>query len=132
MLSLFPELFTYSFFAPTVLRLALAFFCFIAIRDMRRREADMQARWGSLTSTLLWFHHIAFAALGILFLVGLYTQLAALIGIIAALKGIVLKRMAPRFALWAPRGTLVYLFVLAVSFSLLLLGPGFLAFDLPL
>ncbi len=115
MLNLFPDLLTYSFFAPLLLRLAVGvstiYFGYLTYRA-----------WGNHGRALgpLWI--IA----GLLVLIGLFTQAA----VIALLVLLLLK-------FWgfgaAVKWTWSYDFLLlAALFALLLTGAGAFAFDLPL
>jgi uncharacterized membrane protein YphA (DoxX/SURF4 family) len=67
--------------------------------------------------------------IGILLIVGAITQIAALIALIISLVSFVLALKEPDLNLRKPT---VYLLTMAICFSLLLTGAGFLAIDLPL
>ena len=114
MLNPFPDLLMYSFFAPTVLRVAVAVFLFYTAYAMFQQKANRAHRVG----------HIIF---GLMLLLGLYTQIAALIGALGALAGIIFVHKIPH---GMPRSMLVVL--LAVCISLLMTGAGAMAFDIPL
>ncbi len=132
MLNTFPDLLTYSFFAPTILRLAAAlafayaaYFLWTHQKEIAQRRWPIigHANWLGAASALV---HAAIAGmLGF----GHYTQLAALVGAVAALKGAIL---ADRYREIFPLSRSAYLLLLAVLLSLLLTGAGALARDLPL
>lgn len=78
---------------------------------------------------MVWYVGIIEVALGILFLCGFVTQLAALLTILFSLKFII---MHSRFThpLIPPR--LVYVLIGVISFSLFITGAGIFAIDLPI
>ncbi len=119
MLSLFPSLLAFEQIAHLVLRLTLGIiFLFWAYKGYR----------GGKTSK-----HLALTILegiiGILLVAGLYTQLAALIAAIIFISRLAEKIRGESFF---TDGVNYYFILLVISLSLLLTGPGFLAFDLPL
>jgi len=132
MLNPFPDLLTFGFFAPTILRFAAAcIFFYLAYRHYQNRDAISRTRY-PIVGTGGWIVWCAIilefiVALG-LFL-GYYTQITAIIGVIAALKHIVWRGKFPAF-FWLTRSAALLLLV--ICFSLLLSGAGALAFDLPL
>lgn len=134
MLSIFPELFTYSLIAPFILRVVLgAYFLYTGIRHHKEDAAVWNSVWndkkiGSWTvGSILAKVQII---IGVLFILGLWTQLAA-IASIAFNKAEWYKRH--KFT-WTTTGTDLWLkiFISAASLALLFLGAGFLAADLPL
>lgn len=132
MLNTFPDLLTYSFFAPTILRLfAAGIFAYGAYYawQHRARIAHLrfpiigQASWVGGASAVV---HAAIAGmLG----TGYYTQVAAILGALGAIKGYVYAKRYPELF---PFGRSTYVLLLAILLSLLLTGAGALAFDLPL
>ena len=132
-LSVFPQLLDWQFFGPLFLRLALGFI-FLA-HGYQKLAGDKSGLAGYLKS--LRFKPGKFWAWlvicieffgGILLIVGLWTQLAALI---LAIEFLVIL-------IWVQRGKpfiggreFDFLIFMAL-FALLVLGPGALAFDLPL
>jgi|CXWK01.1.fsa_nt_gi uncharacterized membrane protein YphA (DoxX/SURF4 family) len=133
MLSTFPELFTFGLAAPFVLRVLLG--CFFIFQGLRRHKQDAVA-WNALWNDA----HIGSlklapiltkiqVILGVLLFVGLYTQISAIIAIlfIAAVWYRTFGFSRPSFTdAW------ISLFPAVIAFSLLFLGAGLLAFDLPL
>lgn len=127
MLSLLPGLLDFSSFAPILLRLALggAFLGYglkELIRPQYLNEAGIPNGWARVVG--LWE-----ALLGSLLIVGLFTQLVALL-VGLELLGYLFLRLKDKTKMPIP---LDYLLVmLAIALSLILLGPGLIAFDLPL
>lgn len=133
MLSIFPELFTYSLIAPFILRVALAaYFIYTGIRHHKEDSVVWNSVWndkkiGSWTvGSILAKVQII---IGVLFILGLWTQLAA-IAAIAFNKVEWYKRH--KFTWTTGADMWLKIFISAASFALLFLGAGFLAADLPL
>lgn len=133
MLSLFPDLLSYQFPAITLIRVAAA----IAILYMsyryafERRDIQRASFWpvGHIPTWLTLFGSLVVFATGVLLLIGLYTQAAAIVGMILALKDLVFARRYPNI-MPLSAGAAALLFVICLS--LLFLGAGAYAFDLPL
>ncbi|MEK7552866.1 MAG: hypothetical protein AAB505_02035 [Patescibacteria group bacterium] len=109
MLSIFPTLLDYWLVAPVILRVALGLSLIYEVRTVRKVDVVIP---------------LIKVCGGIFLLLGLYTQLAALISAIIFL-----------YELWGrrdPAGNDYRRLKLAVAVALLFLGPGFLAIDLPL
>jgi uncharacterized membrane protein YphA (DoxX/SURF4 family) len=133
MLSLFPGFFTYAIIAPFILRVALGtYFIWQGIKRRKDEMASWDALWagqkiGSLPlSPILAKIQIV---IGIFLFVGLYTQFATI------LAGIFIwlefrkkaKTTRPTFSeIW------MAVFMTVIAISLLFLGAGIIAFDLPL
>jgi len=134
MLNPIPELLTLSFFAPFLLRIAVGLiFLSLGYRHIVKERAATAAavneRWGQLGTFFVWYLGIAEIAAGLLILLGLWTQIAAIVGAVIAIKMLFLKK---RHAVLARESTLFYGLLLAVCLSLLVSGAGAFAFDLPL
>ena len=134
MLSIFPALLAYNLAVPLIFRIAvgLIFICFGYSNLKKNREEKISAlAWFKLHSGKNWLILIALIEIlgGTLLFIGLYTQVAALVLSIVTLVGILAKQKNPD-VLKLSAGFLYLL--LLVTLSLLLLGPGFYAFDLPL
>ena len=125
MLSIFPDLLTYGFFAPLLLRLGVGVY-FILASLLHFRKAQKET-----TLPSFWFIALGIGELciGALFIVGLWTQVAALLGALYSLKMSVFKQSY--FKDLVPHTHLVYMFVGIISLSLLLIGAGAFALDLP-
>lgn len=118
MLSLFPSLLTYGLLAPFLLRLVLGItVAYFGMRYIRQKQH---------TPVTLGMIEIV---LGLLLIIGLYTQAAAaLVAIILGLK--LAKKVATKAFL--TNGVNYYLILLVIAVSLLFSGAGVFAFDLPL
>ncbi len=130
-LSLFPELLSYAFVAPLVLRLALSLFLLAEARHLLRKRRERAhaedaaalpypPRWGGILEI----------ALALLLLPALFTQAAAFIA--ALLLGALWRSSALRARFAARHEPLVYLFAAIMALSLVVLGPGAVAIDMPL
>ncbi len=115
MLSLFPQLLDFGFYAPTLLRVAIALLILVgSIHSFKHKKVVALSVIKIIASILL--------------LIGLLTQLAALVLALAVIWEIwqAKKRGDGHFHLR------YHLLKLAVLVALLLLGPGAWAFDWPL
>ena len=119
-LSLFPSLLSFGLFGPILLRLTLGVVIFF---------------WGykGVKSAATNPQKIAFAVLdivvGALLVVGLFTQLGALIA--AVILAVKLVNKARAKALFTD-GVNYYFILFIIAVSLVFTGAGFFAFDLPL
>ena len=132
MFNTFPQLLTYGFFAPTLLRIAAAVvFAYLAYYHYQHKDAVAHTRF-PVVGEGAWIAWLAMAveaivALGLL--VGYHTQIAAILGALIALKAAFWSGKYPTFFVLS-RGTAFLLLVICLS--LLVTGAGALAFDLPL
>lgn len=130
MLNVWPDLLAYEQYAIALLRIGVAlFFLTHAWRTLTLwgigpffTEFGGWGRWVARFATTLQ------AAVGTLLLVGAWTQVAGLVGALIALKLTVLAR---RFPMIAPFSRSTYYLAALVSFSLLFLGGGLFAVDVP-
>jgi len=135
MLSVFPQLFDYSFLAITILRVTLGIiFIFFAYGELFRERTMRIAFFDklSLRPAILFFAIVTGLELlaGIFLTIGLFTQIMALIVGALMVFATLIKWRRPDVL---PYNTLEFYVLLAiVSFSLIFLGPGSFAFDLPL
>ena len=133
MLNPFPQLLTYGFFAPTLLRLVAASVILFIAWDVWRGARQLAAiSFPIVGKTKPWLLQLAS---GITLLVGLAlafgydTQWAAILGLLIGLKLMYFrKKVGAVITLEAS----TYLLLIAICCSLLLSGAGALAFDLPL
>lgn len=134
MLNPFPGVLAFGLFAPLLLRIAVGLvFVHFGWHKLGRGRAEKAAFFESLG----WKPGIYFAvgfgavelALGLLLIVGLYTQIAALVAALIALGALILKR-THQTGIGSSRGFLALLLV--ISLSLIVSGAGLFAFDLPL
>ncbi|MCC7500842.1 hypothetical protein IT396_03555 [Candidatus Nomurabacteria bacterium] len=132
MLNPFPDLLTYSFFAPTLLRFAAACaFAYGAYFLWQNQKQIGQKRF-PIIGHAPWLGGAAAVAHGILaaaLAFGYHTQISALAGALGALKGIF---FAEQYREVFPFSKSTYFLLLFVLLSLLLTGAGALAKDLPL
>ena len=133
MLSLFPQLLFLAPAGTALLRVAAGLaFVYMAYYLWNNASAVAQERLPVIGTCPPWIASIGsslMAIVGLLLVFGAWTQAAALLGAIVALKGAFLaKRYPSLFAL--PRSTNVLLFVICLS--LMVTGAGSFAFDLPL
>lgn len=132
MLNPFPELLDLRFFAPTLIRLAAAgVLLFAAFCTWKRRKQIAETgfpiigkvTWVAPISAL--FHAVLAFMLG----AGYYTQIAAILGGLGAIKSFFLAKRYPALVPLSRPATVLLFFMLL---SLLISGAGALAFDLPL
>lgn len=115
MLSLFPSLFTYSLLAPFFLRLVLgAVMIFFAFKNIQKRQ-QITVTFGVIQ-----------ALCGVLLIIGLLTQLAALVLII--IFGLLLVKQITKKAFLSD-GVNYNILLFIIALSLLFTGPGLFAFD---
>lgn len=132
MLNPFPDLLVLGFFAPTLVRIAAAgVFLYVGYTHWKGRAALCQTRFPIIGQGkwIAWFSVAVHLAIGASLFFGYDTQIGALVGGIAAVKGILFSSMY-RSAFPFSRST--YVLLLAICLSLLLSGAGAFAFDLPL
>lgn len=132
MLTPFPQLLMFEFFAPTILRIAAALiFIYLAYVHFGNRGALSRMRYPIVGSGawIVWVSIILEVAIAAMLFFGYYTQYAAIAGAIFALKMLIWKGKYPTFFV-LPRSTAILLLV--ILFTLLVTGAGAFAFDLPL
>lgn len=133
MLNPFPQLLVYSFYAPLLLRLAMAcVFAYMAWRFFNTREAFAKSHApviGNPGPAITYVLILIYTALSLMFLFGWGTQWAALVGAVAMFKH---AWFAGRYPLYSPRSRSVYVLAAIMCVSLLLTGAGAWAMDLPL
>ncbi len=132
MLNTFPHLLVLGFFASTLLRVAVAcLFFYASYSAYKHRDTAAHLRF-PIIGEASWvgkFTMLMYAAIGLMLLLGAYTQIAALLAGLTSIKGLLFcKRFGPLFPY--PRST--YLLILVICLSLLVSGAGAIAFDLPL
>ncbi|OHA83657.1 MAG: hypothetical protein A2937_02065 [Candidatus Yonathbacteria bacterium RIFCSPLOWO2_01_FULL_47_33b] len=135
MLSLFPELFNYSFLAIGVLRISVGiiFLWFAYIKTFKER-ADYLIFFEKLKMRpAKLFLNIAIVVellIGAAFTAGYYTQIAALsAGVLMTLASLI-KWHRP--SMLHQNSVSFYFLTAVVSLALAFIGPGAFAFDLPL
>jgi putative oxidoreductase len=134
MLSVFPELLTFELLAPFLLRVVVGL---ILINLGWMKFKGEKARWEGFFDAIGWRPKETFVIVfglieivgGGLLLIGLYTQVAALVIAVINFAELHVER---KESVLLKRDAIFYLFIFVISISLLLTGPGFFAFDLPL
>ena len=125
MLTLFPELLDWGFFVPFLFRIFLAYYILTSSvghwKHVKKVAANEKMSW-----TLLCFFELL---LGLLYITGSYVQPIAAIGFVMAMLAVYLKRTHRSHF---PQTNEFYMLIGLVSLSLIFLGPGAYAVDLPL
>ena len=120
MLSVFPSLLSYSQLSPFLIRIALGvIFIYWTYKILRNTNNEAK------TKAIALIEGVA----GVLLVIGLWTQVAALVAIIDLGIRLVQKIMKKSFL---TDGVNYYLVLLVMAVSLIVTGAGWLAFDLPL
>ena len=133
MLNIFPTMFLAQF-AHALLRIVLGgIFIYLGwrhlVRDRAALEAIIRRHWPSVAPYFVKYLGLVEMALGGLFFVGAWTQVAAVAAMILSIKMLVLHR---HFAHPSVPPKIFYTLVLGVYLSLFITGAGAIAFDLPL
>lgn len=132
MLNTFPDLLVFGFFAPTILRIAVAAsFAYLAYSAWAGRERIAHIAL-PLVGKQPWvptFSAVVYGVLALMLFAGYYTQVAALIGALATVKGLVLDHRYPEAF---PFSRSTYTLLAVICLSLLFTGAGAFAYDLPL
>ena len=134
MLSVFPDLLAFGLLAPFLLRVALGL---VFISFGKYKLGSERAEKAKFFESFGWKSGLYVATVlgiielvvGIFLLIGLYTQIAALVAAFIMFCALILKKKSPH-GIESSRGFLALLFI--ISLSLLVLGAGLFAFDLPL
>lgn len=134
-LSIFPQLLDYAFFTPLILRLASGL-CFLALAynvtfAYKNTSKDILKHFPWLGAQNFWIILLGLISLTVasLLILGLYTQIAAILTILTGLDLLILKRIYSAdygFDFFA------CFLLIAIGLALLIAGPGALAIDLPL
>lgn len=129
MLSIFPSLLMLQQFSPLLLRLTLGIiFILWGYREWKKRGS------GNGGSSVIGkggvvIYSMCEMLLGLLLVIGLFTQFAALVSAIIFIRKLVGKIANKAFF---TDGVNYYFILLIISICLLISGPGLFAFDLPL
>ena len=125
MLSLFPQLLDWGWYVPFIFRIFLGFYFFFIgysfTRSSRAKSGQDSLAWLILGALII--------LLSLGFFLGLYVQIVGVIGFTLSLLAIYFKHKNASFT---PETVKYYLLLGVVSLSLLFLGAGPHAFDLPL
>jgi len=134
MLNVFPDLLSYSLFAPIILRLVLGgFLLFTGVKIIFSEKTlwidafeKFHLHPGTFFATAL---GILESASGALILIGLYTQVGALVSTVLIVLLMVFKK---KFDIPKHRDIVTYLPLLAIALFLIIFGAGKFALDFPL
>lgn len=119
MLSIFPDLLSYQMLAPFLIRLTLGTIFIYWTYKILRSHPDTNKKIVAVVEGVA----------GILLIIGLWTQLAALVIAIDLIIRLYNKYQTKSLL---TDGVNYYLVLLVLAVSLLFTGAGFVAFDLPL
>ena len=134
MLSPFPELFAFGWFAPTIIRLVLGiFFVRFGISKLRSEKSEKLTffelagfpRANIFLLLSAWIEIVG----GILLIVGFYTQVTAIILALFMAGAVFIKWRKPELL---KNDMEFYILLLAATATLIISGAGALAFDIPL
>jgi len=107
-------------------------FLYIAYAQAARRKEISQiqiAVIGHVDQTLVLISSLVIAATGIALFLGWHTQLAAIVGLVVALKHAIFAKKYPRLI---PLRRLEYVYLIVILLTLLISGAGAFAMDVPL
>ncbi len=126
MFAVFPAMLVYYLFGAFVLRMAAAISIFYFAKQhvsLARKSDTQKLKYASCILAAIE------VVVGVLLFVGLYTQVAAIAGMLIA---VILKALSFGKSPLASYSKVTYFLLFMVCFSLLFLGAGAFAFDLPL
>jgi uncharacterized membrane protein YphA (DoxX/SURF4 family) len=134
MLNVFPDFLSYGLFGPTLLRIVVGL-VFINLGYLHLTKE--RSRWEKFFEVIKLRPSSVFGSIyalielvgGALLLIGLYTQVAAIILGALSLIEILVEYREPAIL---KRNIVFYVLVFAICASLIVTGAGKLAFDLPL
>ncbi|MFA6077994.1 MAG: DoxX family protein [Candidatus Paceibacterota bacterium] len=134
LLSVFPSFLTYGLVAPLILRLVLGGIFLSAgyLKIFKHRESTISMfKSANFPKPLFFMWLVAYTELicGFFLILGLWTQVSALLIAIISLGGLIIKLRKPSLL---RQTTDFYIFALAIAISLLFSGAGFFSIDLPL
>jgi len=125
MLSFFPQLLDWSWYVPLVFRIFLAVYLFAIGYSFAKAPKDEKGGDGAAWMVF----GILLIALSVLLFVGIYAQIAGTIVFVISLIAMYFKYRKAQFT---PESEKFYLLVGLVALSLVFLGTGPYAFDIPL
>jgi uncharacterized membrane protein YphA (DoxX/SURF4 family) len=132
MLNPFPQLLTYTFFAPTLLRVAAALVLFYLVYSHythRGQIAKVRFPLVGGGAWVVWLSLIIETAAGLALFFGYGTQWAAIVG---ALFGLKYTIWAGKYPTYFVLSRIAALLLLVICLSLLITGAGAMGFDVPL
>lgn len=126
MYSLFPELFDLSFYVPFLFRIVLGYYI---VREGYRLFAIKLDQSRANEQSLFRIIGGLIFAVGFFLFIGLFVQLVAAIAVALGLVALYLRRSNSEHA---PQTRGFYILATLIALSLILLGPGMFAIDIPL
>ena len=130
----FPQLFFLApLYVPLILRIlvALSFFYIAYAQASRRKEiSELKIQLiGHVDQTMVLISALCITLTGLALFVGWHTQIAAIVGILIALKHAIYAKKYPRVI---PLCRLEYIYIIVILLTLVISGAGGLAMDVPL
>ena len=134
MLSIFPSLLIFGIFAPFILRVAVGVYLFYTGwrhfgGEQESITKEIARKVGPYAKPVALFTALVEIVVGLSLIAGFLTQVAALIGMVYALKMIWFKKDCP---VLVKHERVFYVILFVILLSLLLTGAGAPAVDLPL
>ncbi|MDO8518046.1 MAG: DoxX family membrane protein [bacterium] len=133
MLNPFPQLLDFAFFAPLLLRVAVAIvLMYLAYKLVCAQGEITKIRFpilGKPGAWLVWARATIEVLVALALLLGYYTQIAAGVAMVLAIKHFVFARRYPTII---PLSRATYSLLFVICLSLLLTGAGAWAIDIPL
>jgi uncharacterized membrane protein YphA (DoxX/SURF4 family) len=132
MLSLFPQILFLTPFSATLLRISVGFvFLYLAYFHFsnRARAAEELSSLVGGASIICIIYALLELAVAAALIAGTWTQLAALVGFVIALKVLLIRRSLKELK---PLSPLSYALLAVICLSVVITGAGAFAFDLPL
>lgn len=134
MVNSFPELLSLGMLAPLIIRLTVGvFFIILGYHKFTHQKQSLIAFTESINikPADLFIKTLGFVELviGATLIIGLFTQVAAMVGAIIALVSFIVAVREPDLKL---RTNTEYAFLFIMAFSLMLTGAGLISIDLPL
>lgn len=131
--SLFPQiLYVGPMYVPLILRIAAAITLALMARHYYVHRATVAEGQfpiiGKPGMIVAWLAVALSALIAVALATGLYTQGAAILGVLAALKGLI---WSSRYPTMFPAGRLAYFLLAVICAALILTGAGAFAFDKP-
>lgn len=137
MLNIFPDLLFLQLFAPFMLRVALGvMFVWIGysylFKDREAVIAQISSKWPRIAKFSVLFGGTFEMVVGVLLILGFYTQAVAIAGALIAIDALFGKFFYKELDKVLKYSKMFYVLILIISLSLLVSGAGAFAIDLPL
>ena len=132
MLSLFPQILFLSSFSATILRvtaaLVLLYLAYVHFSNKRAASEELSTLIGG-ANVIIYIYALLELGVAVALFVGAWTQLAALVGFVIAIKALFIRRSLRELK---PLSQLSYALLAVICLSVFITGAGVFAFDLPL